>query len=93
MHRIDPMNRERATADLVDFCHTKLRFGHKKISDIGISRLITLYGVEIHIVNQIVTTPTGYNTTLTQQLFDTKFDFAHHHPSTTETQWKQKNSC
>ena len=25
MHRIDPMNRERATAVLVDFCHTKLR--------------------------------------------------------------------
>ena len=72
MHRIDPMNRERATADLVDFCDTKLRFGQKKniigrflerfptysqrplftfqfcsrvivISDIGISRLITLY--------------------------------------------------
>ena len=48
------------------------------------------YGVEIHIVNQIVTTPTGYTTTLTQQTvvgFDMKFDFAHHHPSTTETQW------
>ena len=70
MHRIDPMNWERATADLVDFFHTKLRFGQKKyhrvflegfptysqrpifkfqfcsrvivISDIGISRLITL---------------------------------------------------
>ena len=37
MHRIDPMNRERATADLVDFCHTKLRFGQKKISS-GIPR-------------------------------------------------------
>ena len=26
MHRIDLMNRERATAVLVDFSHTKLRF-------------------------------------------------------------------
>ena len=31
MHRIDPMKRERATAVLVDFCHTKLRFQEKKI--------------------------------------------------------------
>ena len=31
MHRIDPMNRERATAVLMDFCHTKLRFQEKKI--------------------------------------------------------------
>ena len=31
MHRIDPMNRERATAVLVDFCHTKLRFEEKKM--------------------------------------------------------------
>ena len=31
MHRIDPINRERAKAVLVDFCHTKLRFqGRKK---------------------------------------------------------------
>ena len=30
MHRIDPMNRERATAILVDFCHTKLRFQERK---------------------------------------------------------------
>ena len=30
MHRIDPMNRERATAGFVDFCHTKLRFDPKK---------------------------------------------------------------
>ena len=30
MHRIDPMNRERATAVLVDFCHTKLRFEEEK---------------------------------------------------------------
>ena len=37
MHRIDPMNREQATADLVDFCDTKLRFGQKKISS-GIPR-------------------------------------------------------
>ena len=31
MHRIDPMKRERATAVLVDFCHTKLRFRKIKI--------------------------------------------------------------
>ena len=31
MHQIDPMKRERATAVLVDFCHTKLRFQEKKI--------------------------------------------------------------
>ena len=31
MHRIDLMNRERATAVLMDFCHTKLRFEEKKI--------------------------------------------------------------
>ena len=31
MHQIDPMNRERATAILVDFCHTKLRFLEKNI--------------------------------------------------------------
>ena len=31
MHRIDPMNREQATAVLVDFCHTKLRFQEEKI--------------------------------------------------------------
>ena len=31
MHRIDPMNRERATAVLVDFCNTKLRFQEKNI--------------------------------------------------------------
>ena len=30
MHRIDPMNREQATAVLVDFCHTKLRFQEEK---------------------------------------------------------------
>ena len=30
MHRIDPMNRERATAILMDFCHTKLRFQEEK---------------------------------------------------------------
>ena len=30
MYRIDPMNRERATAVLVDFCHTKLRFQEEK---------------------------------------------------------------
>ena len=30
IHRIDPMNRERATAVLVDFCHTKLRFQEEK---------------------------------------------------------------
>ena len=31
MHQIDPMKRERATAVLVDFCHTKLRFRKIKI--------------------------------------------------------------
>ena len=31
MHRIDPMNREPATAILMDFRHTKLRFQEKKI--------------------------------------------------------------
>ena len=31
MHRIDPMNRERATDVLMDFCHTKLRFQEKKM--------------------------------------------------------------
>ena len=31
MHQIDPMNRERATAVLVDFCHTKLRLEEKKM--------------------------------------------------------------
>ena len=31
MHQIDPMKRERATTDLVDFCHTKLGFQEKKI--------------------------------------------------------------
>ena len=31
MHRIDPMNREQATAILVDFFHTKLRFEEKNI--------------------------------------------------------------
>ena len=30
MHRIDSMKRERATAVLVDFCHTKLRFQENK---------------------------------------------------------------
>ena len=30
MHRIDPMNREPATAVLMDFRHTKLRFQEKK---------------------------------------------------------------
>ena len=30
MHRIDPMNREPATAILMDFCHTKLRFQEEK---------------------------------------------------------------
>ena len=30
MHRIDPMKRERATAVLVIFCHTKLRFQEDK---------------------------------------------------------------
>ena len=30
MHRIDPMNRERATAVLMDFRHTKLRFQEEK---------------------------------------------------------------
>ena len=30
MHRIDLMNRERATAILMDFCHTKLRFQEEK---------------------------------------------------------------
>ena len=30
MHRIDPMNREQATAVLMDFFHTKLRFQEKK---------------------------------------------------------------
>ena len=33
MHRIDPMKRERATAVLVHFCHTKLRFQEKKLRD------------------------------------------------------------
>ena len=31
MPRIDPMNRERETAVLIDFRHTKLRFEEKKI--------------------------------------------------------------
>ena len=31
MHQIGSMNSERATAVLVDFCHTKLRFQEKKI--------------------------------------------------------------
>ena len=31
MHRIDPMNRERATVVLMDFRHTKLRFQENKI--------------------------------------------------------------
>ena len=31
MHRIDPMNREQATAILMDFSHTKLRFQEKYI--------------------------------------------------------------
>ena len=30
MHQIDPMNRDRFTAVLMDFCHTKLRFQGKK---------------------------------------------------------------
>ena len=30
MHRIDPMNREQATAILMDFCRTKLRFQEEK---------------------------------------------------------------
>ena len=30
LHQIDPMNRERATAILMDFCHTKLRFQEEK---------------------------------------------------------------
>ena len=30
MHRIDPMNREPATAVLMDFRHTKLRFQEEK---------------------------------------------------------------
>ena len=30
MHRIDPMNRERETAVLLDFRHTKLRFEKEK---------------------------------------------------------------
>ena len=30
MHRIDPMKKKRATAVLVDFCHTKLRFQEEK---------------------------------------------------------------
>ena len=30
MYRIDPMNRERATAVLMDFRHTKLRFQERK---------------------------------------------------------------
>ena len=31
MHQIDPIKRERATAVLVHFCHTKSRFQEKKI--------------------------------------------------------------
>ena len=31
MHQIDPMNWERATAILMDFCHTKLGFQEKKL--------------------------------------------------------------
>ena len=31
MHRIDPMKREPATAILMDFRHTKMRFQEKKI--------------------------------------------------------------
>ena len=31
MHRIDPMNRELATAVLMDFCQPKLRFQEKKV--------------------------------------------------------------
>ena len=31
MYQIDPIKRERATAVLVDFCHTKLRFRKIKI--------------------------------------------------------------
>ena len=30
MHRIDQINRERATAVLIDFCHTKLRIQEEK---------------------------------------------------------------
>ena len=30
MHRIDPMNREPATAVSMDFCHTKLGFQEEK---------------------------------------------------------------
>ena len=29
MHQIDPINRERATGVLVDFCHTNFKFGIK----------------------------------------------------------------
>ena len=45
MHRIDPMNRERATAVLVDFCRTKLSKSilHNGNLDTSIDALLTPY--------------------------------------------------
>ena len=39
MHRIDSMNRERATAILMDFCHTKVRFQEKNILGTSLENL------------------------------------------------------
>ena len=48
MHRIDPMNRERATAVLIDFLHTKLRFQEKKnILGTSLEKSKTTHAAEI----------------------------------------------
>ena len=47
MHQIDPMNRKRATAVLMDFCHTKLRFqGEKNILGTSLGKSSTAHAAK-----------------------------------------------